>query len=455
VKEPPKPIASIGPTPNGQAPESNGAGGASLVAPGWWALFQDDALDDLLGTALGDNPGLAEAKARLEAAQAEVTRADASRFVHADSTDKATRTRNSDNGDRAIYNSRTYTLWTLNPLELSYHLDLWGRDQELIAAAAADAEAAQARLQQSRLVLTAAVIKTYFAWRTADRLVALQETVVASTADVAKAQTAAVKAGIEPASTLVSREADLFAAQARLMAMTQKRSALRYALAALLGKAPDFPLPAAAGEPAPKNPRIPSTVNLDMLAARPDIRIARWNAEAARHQEEAAKRAYYPNINLHALVGLNSIGLSDLLKLNSAGYMLGPALNLPLFEGGALDANLHARASAYSGAVYAYNKTVLDAASQVAADLSNLDNTGKSLEDQASAQSRMEHLAGIAATNYRSGVGSRMDASLAQIQRLNSEIGYLGGKLDWLNAITELETDLGGGAQYDEHESKD
>ena len=444
----PAAIAAID-VPGGAQPPVDGG-----VAPRWWRQFHNDDLERWLAVALADNPGLAQARSRVEAAQAALGGADASRYPHADADARITRLGNSENGDRAIYNGETYTLGVIEPLNVSYHLDLWGQDRALIEAAAADAQVARAQLQQSELLLTAALIKTYFAWQTALQLTAAQQRAVDLCGAALDIQAAALAAGLAPQAELVARETQLAAARTRLAQLAQRQSSLRYALLALLGQGPDFSLPPAPDQTAPETFAVPAAIDLNTLAARPDIQIALWQARAAQHREEQARAAYYPNINLRAVVGLTSIGLGDLLRSDSRGYAAGPALNLPLFEGGALDAKLRARAAAHRGAVYFYNQTVLNAAAQVAADLANLDHSHEQFAQRAQTRAQAQRLAAIADSAYRSGVGDRQQAVQAQLRQLQAEMDYLTGRLGWLDAITDTATDLGGGIRNDECETQ-
>lgn len=452
---PPPPIADVRvPIPPGARPPgavSAEAPAPDQVAADWWRLFGDAELDRLVDGAVADNPGLAETRARVRAAEAQVDRADAALLPHAESDARLTRLHNSRDGDRAIYNGRTYTLGGLDALALNYHLDLWGRDREGVAAAGADAEVARARSEQSRLLLTAAVIKTYFAWRTAGWLADRQRALVDLAEQADRIQAAAVAAGVSPAAAQVAEAAEREQAQALRARLDQKTAALGYALRALLGRGPDTPLPSPVPAAPPSYPLppypLPAVITLETLSVRPDIRMALWGVRAAGHRQALARTAYYPNINLHAVAGLNSIGLDDLLRAGSMGYAFGPTLSLPLFEGGALDANLRASAAVQAAAVHTYDKTVLDAAAQVATDLASLDNSRQAFEREDGARQQADRLAAIADAGYRSGVGDRLAPVRSRIRLTGAEMACLAGRLAWLDAVTDTATDLGGGSR--------
>lgn len=440
LKAPPAQIASLHIATAGHA-------AACCVARSWWTQWGDAELNRLVAMALADNPGLAASHARVEAAQAEVLRADARRVVHVESRDRVTRLHNAWNADRAIYNGQTYTLGSIDPLQLSYHWDLWGQDRELIAIAGARAERARARHDLSVLLLSSAVIKTYFAWQTAGRLLEEQEGLVRLAEEARQIKALAVRSGIAPEAEQVAEQADLDRALAQQSLLRQRHQALHYALLALLGQAPDAQvLPTRmAPQLLPAAPALPATLGLEALSLRPDVRMALWQARAALHRVKLAKTAYYPNINLYALAGVSSIELSQLFKSRSATYAFGPALSLPLFEGGALDAQLQAQAARYAAAIDAYNKTVLDAAAQVAKDLAHLDNSQHKLVDIRQAREQADQLVTIADAGYRSGVSDRYHRVQAQARQIDAQMDEQTQGLNWLYAITDIESDLGGG----------
>src|SRR5690606_25911715 len=111
---------------------------------------------------------------------------------------------------------------------------------------------------------------------------------------------------------------------------------------------------------------VPDNVPLALLGHRADITSARWRAEAAQRQIEAARAEFYPNINLVAFAGFQSIGTGNLLDAGGRMAGIGPAVTLPIFHGGALNANLAGRHADADLAVADYNQAVLDAVHQTA-----------------------------------------------------------------------------------------
>ena len=83
--------------------------------------------------------------------------------------------------------------------------------------------------------------------------------------------------------------------------------------------------------------------------------------EAATQDVTLARSQFYPNINLTAFIGLNALGLGNLMDIGSRQYGITPALRLPIFDGGRLRAQLGGRHADLDTAIAQYNATLLDA----------------------------------------------------------------------------------------------
>ena len=133
---------------------------------------------------------------------------------------------------------------------------------------------------------------------------------------------------------------------------------------------------------------------------------ARWRVEAALRDVAVARTQFYPDINLVGFVGLNALGLDNLLNLGSRILGIGPALRLPLFDGGRLRANLQGRAADADAATAAYNGAVLDAAREVADASASLQSLARQRFEQAQALAATESAYDLALQRYRAGLGS-------------------------------------------------
>ncbi len=106
---------------------------------------------------------------------------------------------------------------------------------------------------------------------------------------------------------------------------------------------------------------MPGQLGTDLLGRRADVVAARWRVESAMHDVALTRTLFYPNLNLGAFIGLNALGLGQLLRAGSVEYGVTPALRLPLFDGDRLRHQLGARQAELDAAIAHYNATLLDA----------------------------------------------------------------------------------------------
>jgi outer membrane protein TolC len=123
---------------------------------------------------------------------------------------------------------------------------------------------------------------------------------------------------------------------------------------------------------------------------------ARWRVEAVAQDVAVARTGFYPNISLNAFAGVQSIGLGDWLTAGSRMLGIGPAVSLPLFDGGRLRANLALHQAEQDAAVETYNATLVSALNDVVTQLVSLRAVADIQREQAQAltlATQAEHLA--------------------------------------------------------------
>jgi len=420
--------------------------GHTALPESWWIEFHDPDLNHLVDMALVDNPDIKIADSRLHLAQATVMSAESLRSIHANNIDQIIRHKLSKNGNHSIYNGKTSTIGIVGLPVVNYHLDFWHSDNEMIAASKSTEEMEAAQYRQAALMLSSAVIKTYFALNTTRQLVSVQTEIVDLTKEELSLQDAAFQAGLRPASPSIAQRANLLDAQNALALLQMRSEILRFSLMELLGRNPRDTLPEWSTEATvPHRFRIPQRIDLNLIAQRPDIQAALWNIRRGAHLEKVAHAAFYPNINLHALTGFNSIGLSKLLVPGGFTYAFGPAINLPLFEGGALVGRLHESEASYDMAVHQYNKAVFAAIRQIADTLATLQYTRVQLDNRASSLELRTSQKRIAESGFRTGITSKWPYLKAAIHMDREKMAYMEESLNWLNSITDAATALGGG----------
>ena len=416
----------------------------------WWQRFHDPELNRLVELALLSNPSLQEAVDRVQIAQASMMVSESLNLPHVNSYAEVVRLKLSQDGANDIYNGATAEISNINPLVINYHLDIWNHDGEVIAASQSNVQKEVNQAQQSALLLSASVIKTYCALSTARKMIEVQQEVVRSVQDEWALQQTAYQTGIRSVVPQLKQHTVVLHEQEMLAGLQKHAEALQYTLQELLGKL------AGADDKLVINPilvperfELPQRIDFNLLAQRPDVQAALWNIKQWRHLEKVAQLNFYPNVNLTAFAGFNTLfntfNLFQMLGANSFQYGIGPSIDLPLFEGGALEAQLHGKEAGYDLAVHAYNRTVLNAVRQIAEALSALQYTQTQLNDSSDTLQIRNHTMQVAKRAYESGIDGKSFYLESEIDMNHAQLHAMEENLEWLNNMTDAATSLGGG----------
>jgi multidrug efflux system outer membrane protein len=244
------------------------------------------------------------------------------------------------------------------------------------------AQAAAGDLAAVDLSLHAELASDYFVLRADD---AQQEILDRTVADYRKAlelTQARHQAGYAAEPEVAAAEAQYKLAQTQDADIALQRAKLEHAIAILIGQPPArFSLTAAPLTATP--PDVGLDLPATLLERRPDVAAAERRVEAANADIGVARAAYYPAINLSALLGAATGGAgAALFAAPATTWAVGPAGVLNLFDGGRRRGQNAQAKAAYNEAVATYRQTVLDAFGQVEDSLSAL----RRLEEEASSQ---------------------------------------------------------------------
>jgi len=403
-----------------QAEKSLGAESATGEWPAldWWKRFGDPQLDTLVDEALAGSPNMRLAQARLDQAraQARIARAPLRPQVNADAS--VNRQRFSEN---YIFpppiGGSSYTTTQLD-VSASWEADFWGRNRAAYEAALGRTRAAQAEAFAARLALSAGVGSVYVQLARAYDQLDLARRTLEDRERVQSLTSDRVRAGLDSRLELKQVETSIPAARARIAQIEEEISLARSQLAALLGNGPDRGLAVERPQLHMAAVALPSRVPADLLGRRPDIAAARARVEAGSRDIAAAKAAFYPDISLTALIGVQSVTLSKLLETGSAIPSAGAAIRLPIFDSGRLRGNLAARNADYDAAVEQYNQALADALREVVDQLASMRSVQVQRAEADTALAAAEEAYNLAVTRYKAGIGSLLQVLTAETQVL-------------------------------------
>lgn len=441
----------IAPTGQARTVESLGASPASPVdwpRDQWWNAFRDPVLDGLVARALADSPTLAGAQARLARAQSAVDNARAAQLPQVNAEADITRQRFSERGlfPPPLGGSAV----TLNTVQLSgnWELDFFGRERAALQAALSAERASAAEQQAARVLLATAVARSYMQLA---RLGAQREVGLALRKDseqVLRLVQARVNNGLDTMVELRQAEGTVPQINQQLEAIDEQMALTRHALAALIGAAPqdtDALAPALPAEDDIGWTAAPPLIPADLVGRRADVVAARWRVEAAARAIDVARAEFYPNINLAAFVGFSSLSLSHWIENGSQVWGIGPALHLPVFDGGHLRANLRGRSADFDAAVASYNGALIEAVHDVADQLSSLQSIERQAREQEAAQRAAESAFELATLRYRAGLGTFLTVLSAENNVLTQRRSGVDLRARAIDARIQLVRALGGG----------
>jgi multidrug efflux system outer membrane protein len=196
--------------------------------------------------------------------------------------------------------------------------------------------------------------------------------------DVLAGRQLRLKQGLVNVDMVQGAEQDLANLNAQAESYATQAAREQEVLRALVGAhGDDFPKLARRQIPVEATPALPSRLGMELLARRPDLQAARWRVEAALGRAKAAETAFYPDLNLSASAGLDTVSVSKLLQWASRTGLVGAAFSLPIFDSGRLEAGLATVRAQRDELVADYNQAVVNAVRDVSQEAATLQGIAK------------------------------------------------------------------------------
>lgn len=412
----------------------------------WASGFGDPQLPKLIDEALQGSPSIAQAQARIAKAQSYIEGARSDLLPKVNGSYSMTRERLSANG---LYPPPFGGNWFTEHNALasaSWDLDLWGKKRARVDASLSQEKAAEADMQEARITLASSVARAYnqLAQLYALRDIAARE--IRNRQEVGTITNGRVTAGLDTNVEKETANGNVATSQATVSDLDGQIKSVRFQLAALLGQGPDRglaiadPVLAPGGEVA-----LPSNLPADLVARRPDIVAARWQIQAALANVKEAKAEFFPDINLAAGIGLDAFGWSHFLLAASRQIQAGPAIHLPIFDAGALRAQLKGRYADFELDVANYNQALINAMSDVATQVASIRAIDNEMSDAQRAFNASSEAYRLAVIRYKAGLSPQLQVLTADNNRLAAEQTVTDLKMKRRDLQFALIRALGGG----------
>jgi NodT family efflux transporter outer membrane factor (OMF) lipoprotein len=372
---------------------------------GWWRSYGDPQLDALVAEALAGSPSLEIAEARLRTAQGQALAAHAALLPTVSADASVIRQRFPEDGLYPPPYGGSYWNQGQAQLDFSYDLDFWGHNRALSAAARSGVEAAEANRAAAQLALAVAVVEAYVQLDLQYALLDVTNENLTQQQTILELTQQRVGAGLENVARVKQSEGQLALIRAGAAYLQANIDLARHQLADLVGAGPDRGL--ALTRPkliAPSSITLPSVLPAQLLGRRPDVVAARAQVESALHGVKAAEADFYPNVNLTAFAGFQSLGLSTLFDAPDRVFGGGPAFSLPVFNRDAIKGALYVQQAQVDQSVGEYNQTLLDAVREVADVVANWRALERETIEQQTALADAQRSYDLTTDRYRAGL---------------------------------------------------
>ena len=413
-------------------------GGTVDVA--WWTRFHDAELSSLVDRLARQNLDLQAAAERIEQGRAQRRIAASQGLPTLDANGLYNRVRSSPPVLNALVVPAPgapiqFDLFQ-DDLSSSWEIDLFGRVRRAVEVQRANTAAAVEARHAIALMAIADLAQDYMQLRgtqateaitqasltDAERNVALVRNQFANgtstTLDIANAET--------QRATIASNLPSLHAAEASLVnAIGSLLAEPPRALQPELGPAAQPPVP----------PTVPIGLPAELARRRPDMREAEARLHAATAETGVAIADFYPDVRLTGQIGTQALQFPQAFNLYSGYFMVGPTIDVPLFEGGRLRATLRLRRSQQREAAISYHNTVLQAWQDVDNALTAYAEAQHRRDSVAEAVRQSALALDAARQRYQQGAVDFLNVLSAQTMLLQNQSTLA-------NSDTQIETDL-------------
>lgn len=439
----------IAPQAELRTPQSMGATDApkqeAWLKDDWWTAYGDATLSQLIEQALKDSPSVRVTQARLTGAIAQAEAAGANLKPQVGAELSATRQRLPEHYIWPPAYAGHMVTDDLLRIGASWELDLWGRDRAALDAAVGASRAADADMAAARWYLSTQVAKTYVQLARLFELRDVAQATLKQREQTHELVNDRVKAGLDTQVELRQSEGTIPQTRQDIEAIDEQIALTRNTLALLVGSSPQAMANVTPHLQAITSVETPAVIPADLIGRRPDVVGARWRVEASLKGVDAARAAFYPNVNLTAFVGYHSLGADYFLKSGSREFGITPAVSLPIFEGGRLRAQLKGRAADADAAIETYNFILSTAVRDVADVMASQQSLRRQSAEQQLAQASAEGAYDLAVTRYRAGLGTYLTVLSAETAVLNQRRQAAELKSRELDLQINLVRALGGG----------
>jgi outer membrane protein TolC len=184
----------------------------------------------------------------------------------------------------------------------------------------------------------------------------------------------------------------------------------------------------------------------ELLQKRPDIRQAELDLIASKADVKSARAAFYPSFTITGGIGYQAFRTAFLFTTpQSMAYALVGGLTAPLINRNAIQREFKQATAAQHQAMYAYQKTILQAFMEVHNEMARIENLGQILEFKSQEAQVLNTAIETSSVLFRTGRANYMEVLMAQRNALKSKLELVDTKKQQYEAVINIYKALGGG----------
>jgi NodT family efflux transporter outer membrane factor (OMF) lipoprotein len=442
----PSPVATTSSATNVTGGEAQRFIEGQDIAADWWTLFHCKPLNDLIERSLKANPNIKAAQAALIVARENVLAQRGSYYPSAAASFSAARQKTPGviapvPNDNALY----FNLFTPQ-VTVSYVPDVFGLNRRTVESLNAQAEQARFALVATHITLSANVVAAAIQEASLrEQIDATHHLIEINTNMLSILRTQLVKGNVSGLE-VAAQESQLAQVVATLPPLLKQLAQQRDLLAALSGGFPsDGPIEEFELAALQLPQELPLTIPSQLVAQRPDVRLAEENLHSASAQIGIAEANRLPNFMLSADVGSMALQAGQIFSSGTGFWTLAGSVTQPIFQGGTLLHRQRAAKAAYTNAAEQYRGAVVAAFQNVADTLNALSQDADALNAAAAARDAAKITLDLSMQQWHSGYASYLSLLSAEQAYNQAVINLIQAQANRYADTAALFQALGGG----------
>jgi multidrug efflux system outer membrane protein len=416
---------------------------ASFGDQKWWDAFQDDALRDLIRSALQQNYDVRIAAARILEARALLGVAGADQLPEVNAAASVVNER----VPQALGRPAVVTSPTQVSVSLAWELDFWGKFRRATESARAGLLSEEWAQRQIISSLVSDVASAYFQLREQDLELEISRQTLGSRRDSLRLTQLLADRGATSMLDVRQAEQLVFGAGASIPDLEQRIEQQENFISVLVGKNPEGVVRGRRLVDQPHPLEVPAGLPSSLLERRPDILQAEQQLVAANAQIGVAKADFFPQISLTAVGGYQSSALTRLFSGPAGLWTLGAGALQPVFEGGRIRNRVRFAEARAQEVTFVYQRTVQQAFREVSDALVGYRKSQEVRIQQQQLTNAAEDATRLSNMRYRGGATSYLEVLDSETRFFAAQLALAQAQLRELQSLVQIYRSLGGGWQ--------